>query len=46
MDIDLKKEWARLYDDKFPNNNVVKFDEETGEYSFIPMEERNKHEKL
>lgn len=30
MDIDLKKEWARLYDDKFPNNNVVKFDEETG----------------
>lgn len=42
MDIDLKKEWARLYDDKFPNNNIVGFNEEKGEYYFLTEEERRK----
>ena len=32
--------WAACYDDKHPNNNVIRFDKETGEYSFIPLEDR------
>lgn len=36
----LRDMWAELYDDKFPNNNIVEFNEETGEYSF--KERKNK----
>ena len=46
MDIsELKERWAELYDDKFPNNPLVKFDRETGEYSFLTQEERNELQK-
>ena len=31
----LRDIWAECYDDKHPNNNVVEFNEETGEYQFI-----------
>ena len=37
---ELRERWAELYDDKFPNNNVVDFNEETGEYHLLTVEER------
>ena len=42
----LRDMWAELYDDKFPNNNIVEFNEETGEYSFITIEERRINERV
>lgn len=35
--------WAACYDDKHPNNNVVEYNEETGEYQFISEERKKKH---